>query len=390
MANELFVSRPGSGLTLYAIIRRLPAFSAFDTVAGEFVTWNDANIGDYDIPLTDAGGDVHKGDMPAGIAAGTRLLILYYQQAGGAPATSDALLLSLECTYNGSSLVSASEIALSDCALTSLESAKRFMGITTSANDTLLTELINAVSARVEREVGRKLCAADHNEWVNPQGEREFTVRHWPVSRARRVRYGRSDGLEIQYAGSAIEAFAAVAYDNEGSGNDGVLTLTSISAAGVETETELTFATYPTLSTLVTAINAVTGWTAYRRAVRDGQSLALSPVAGVDALNMAAYLPYAEEFDMLAVVDQAAGILRTKGCLPGPLLVSYRGGFDPIPDDLALIVNQLVQLTFNSASSDSSLQSESIPGYSYSRASRAEITASQREILRPYMSSFFG
>lgn len=390
MARELMIVRPGDSLNLYAIVRKLPAFTAWDVAAAAFETWADGDIGDYDIPLTSFGGDTYAADFPTAIPTGTRVLITYYQRAGASPAITDSLLLSMETSWNGSSLVAASDIALSDCALTSLESAKRFMGITTSANDTLLTELINAVSARVEREVGRKLCAADHNEWVDPAGEVSFTVRHWPVIRARRVRYGRSDGLQLQYAGSAIEAFVDVSYDNEGSGNDGKLTLTSISAAGVETETELTFATYPTLSTLVTAINAVSGWSATRQTTRDGQCLALSPVAGVDAMNMAGYLPYADEFDVISVVDQAAGILKTETRLCGPLLVSYRGGYDPIPDDLAMIVNQLVQTSFNLSQGDSTLSAESIPGYSRTFANRSEISAGQREILRPYMSSFFG
>lgn len=89
MADELNVNFQGSAATLYAIIRRASDTYAWNGSA--FEAWSDANVGTYDIPLTDKGGDFYSADFPSAIVSGD-YSVFYYEQAGGSPATTDLLL----------------------------------------------------------------------------------------------------------------------------------------------------------------------------------------------------------------------------------------------------------------------------------------------------------
>lgn len=58
-----------------------------------FETWNGANVGDYDVPLTDRGSGIYQADFPA--AAAGRYYVAYFNQIsgpGGSPATDDYLV----------------------------------------------------------------------------------------------------------------------------------------------------------------------------------------------------------------------------------------------------------------------------------------------------------
>lgn len=87
MANEIWHSYQ-DGSTLYALIWRQTDDKIYDAVAGSdtFDTYADADIGDYDVPLTAAGttGDYYSVDFPAGISAGIyRVTVML--QAGASP-----------------------------------------------------------------------------------------------------------------------------------------------------------------------------------------------------------------------------------------------------------------------------------------------------------------
>jgi len=81
-----------------------------------FVSWADADIGDYDIPLTSLGGDLYANNFPSAITTTIEYRVLYYEQAGASPATDDLLLASEEGYWDGTGLVknlSTSSIATS-------------------------------------------------------------------------------------------------------------------------------------------------------------------------------------------------------------------------------------------------------------------------------------
>lgn len=387
MAGELYITNPGDSSTFYAIIRRVSDKKVWDVAATDWATWADGDIGNYDVTMSSVGGDLYSGDFPSSISAGTRVLVVFYKQAGGSPAITDSMHLTQDVQWNGSSIVSASSISLDSRALTTLASVKRALSITASTYDTILTELINQVSDRIERECGRRFAAANYNEWVSPYGEACVTVRNWPIIRVDRVRYNCTDSISLIYSGSDVEAYVSVYYDDEG--QNGTLKIASISAAGTETSNTFAFSTYPTLSTLVTAADAISGWAVSRISARDGQSVSLAPTAGMDAKNLTAYLPAVVDFDLVAKVNHRVGTIEC-GRGWGQRLISYRGGYETIPDDVARVANEMVVSAYKLVGLNPLLASESIPDYSYSLASQTDITEQQRRTLDAYRTIAIG
>lgn len=107
MANEIAVRLSGTGDTIYAQIMNasgeLYNGSAFEDPA-------DANWGNYDLPMTEAGTAtrIYRCTMPA-VAAGVYTLLVY-KQAGASPAIDDTLVASGEMQWDGNSEVPLSSI----------------------------------------------------------------------------------------------------------------------------------------------------------------------------------------------------------------------------------------------------------------------------------------
>lgn len=101
--------------TVYAIIRD-DAGLPWDTNAVDYDDpWDDSNYANYDISMTDAGGNMHIGDFPADADTGFHW-IQYYIQEGDAPAVTDETIGELERVYWNTStnvLKTEAEIALS-------------------------------------------------------------------------------------------------------------------------------------------------------------------------------------------------------------------------------------------------------------------------------------
>lgn len=96
MANEIQYY-DDTGLTLYALIRD----SAGDVWNGSsFVDWVDANIGTYDIAMTDQGGGAYFADFPATIDEGLYFVEIR-RQAGGSPAVGDTKLGTASLNWSG-------------------------------------------------------------------------------------------------------------------------------------------------------------------------------------------------------------------------------------------------------------------------------------------------
>src|SRR5688572_16910915 len=103
MARELSTSFQGTGAALYCIIRRLSDGHVWSTVTSAFAAWADGSIADYDVALTDDGGDLYVGTFPADIAAGD-YRIYYYERAGATPALTDLVLKAPIKHWNGAVL----------------------------------------------------------------------------------------------------------------------------------------------------------------------------------------------------------------------------------------------------------------------------------------------
>lgn len=159
MSAELSISRQ-SGDTLYVIIRRVSDNKVWQTTTSTFVTWNNSNVANYDVALTDQSGDFYSANFPSGITAG-RYRANYYYQAGGSPATTDDLLKSESLYWNGS-VVSAS-VNPQDCTIgrlvTVLRVAARNAGINDADDDVYdLTEKHLAIRDILDHFIRQTRC----------------------------------------------------------------------------------------------------------------------------------------------------------------------------------------------------------------------------------------
>lgn len=102
MANEINITYTGSN-SIYAIIRRTSDNLVWN--ATTFVSWSDGDIDNYDIQLSSAGGDYYTANFPSAISTGILYRVLYYEQSGASPSTSDIILSSESGYWDGSSLV---------------------------------------------------------------------------------------------------------------------------------------------------------------------------------------------------------------------------------------------------------------------------------------------
>jgi hypothetical protein len=114
MAREISLGAP-SGNTRYCIIRRPSDVLVWN--GSTFATWADANIGTYDIPLTDNGGDFYTADFPTDITQGN-YYVIFYLQAGASPATNDVIGDSILQYWTGSALISGAGSSTGGCFIT--------------------------------------------------------------------------------------------------------------------------------------------------------------------------------------------------------------------------------------------------------------------------------
>jgi hypothetical protein len=358
MSNELRTTFQGGGATLYAVIRKLSDLTqVWNGTALE--TFVNASIANYDIALTDRGGDEYSADMPAAITAGD-YRIGVYEQAGGTPAITDLRLASYELHWDGSAASTVSSITLSAYALTDLDSVKTYMGVSGSTYDTKITRIINGVSAEIERICGTRFKARNYRERCNGGRQRRLVLRNRPVQRVTRIAYGNATALAVSYSGSAIDATASV-YDDPELPAAGGLRLVTIVAGGTETESNLSFASYPTASTLATAVAAVSGWSA--TVTKDVRCVELFPTGGEDAKSRTVALSYPDRRQSTYHVDGRLGTVEFdrnafnqwqwpgEGCeyrtrFPRDfqgIIALYRAGYESIPDDVQDLANELVK-----------------------------------------------
>lgn len=379
MAQPLTCSYQGAGGTLYVVIRRISDDYVWSTVTSTFGAWADGSIADYDVALTDRGGDLYSVAFPTAIAAGD-YLVFFYEMAGASPAITDLPLKVETWHWDGAELSSASSVTLSAYALDDLNSTKRHMRITSSADDTLLTQLLNSVSAEIERVCGTQFKARDYREWYTGKGQRRLVLKHRPVQHVTRVAYGAANALTVRYAGSGIRANATVYRDPE-SPDAGGVRLVTVSTAGVATANNLTFADYPSVSLMATAISAVSGWTG--TAVQNWPTADLHTTASEDALNRTVTFTYPDLDENTYEIDYRLGLLEFakygRGVWEGEgfdgtgrrfcdgfrnLMVQYRGGYETIPADVALVCREMVKESYQSGELNTGVKSFSLGPYS--------------------------
>ena len=374
MTNQLQLSYQGSA-TLYAIIRRHSDAWVWNNTLLAFESWNSANIQDYDLPLTDAEGDLYQGDWPGNMASG-RYRVLYYRMSAGSPATDDLLLGTDDLDWNGNTTSPVSDIQLDDDALTTLESVKRHLRITDTDSDQLLAELINQISGRIQLICDRQFKRQVHHERFNHVSNAHLVLRHFPVRAIHRVSTGNAAAMTVQYTGDAIRASLAI--------SDSALFLRTLDASGTLATHELAFANYPTIYMLVAVIDTVTGWDG--TLTQDGPSSELHPMVGADAKSQRVWLNVPASTDTAFSLDWPTGSLRLGSpFVNGPVLVSYEAGYDIIPADLVQITNELVTQAYHLGKHDTNLSRESLGDHAISLSTAVSLNDDQLSRLRPYM-----
>ena len=102
MANEIWHNYPeGNNLDVY--IFKKTADEVFDQADGgdTFEAWNDANVLNYDNPMTDHGGDYYSVDFPAVITTAGVYSIAIAVRAGGTAAVGDKRIAQGEISWDG-------------------------------------------------------------------------------------------------------------------------------------------------------------------------------------------------------------------------------------------------------------------------------------------------
>jgi hypothetical protein len=101
MANEIHIDYP-SGSTVYAVIRNI-AGQVWNPAGQAFENWgtDGRDADDYDLTLTDKGGDRYIGDFDADVPAG-RYTIQAFLQAGADPVDGDILVGGGRIIWRGS------------------------------------------------------------------------------------------------------------------------------------------------------------------------------------------------------------------------------------------------------------------------------------------------
>jgi uncharacterized membrane protein len=360
MANELVVTYDTASANLYAVIRRLADNYVWNGTT--FAAWADGSIADYDIALTDRGGDVYTADFPSGVAAG-EYVITYYVRAGATPAITDADIGSESGYWNGTAVTDSPAANQ----YVSLARAKRFMNIASAVTtyDDRLNDLIPTACRLIDNWCDVEpngFASSTATEYYNGTGGPYLTLRRFPVTDQPLVNFA-APALEITNTSSSNQKATA-------SCNGTTLAL-SRTASGTTSTSSLTIASYATLDALATAITALgNGWSA---SVLDGYedwpATDLKQTQG--SLNAAS--GYRATFDLYADPPEYLRCNHDTGTLYAPCFpcgyrnvqVTYTAGYSSIPDDLATAAAALTGALFRRSDRDVSLTGERLGDYSW-------------------------
>ena len=104
MANEIWTDNFLSGSNLDAYIRKKTDDKVFDESDGgdTFETWVNGNVANYDIPMTDQGGDYYTVDFPTVITTAGIYRVVIALRVGGTAAIGDRRIAQGELYWDGS------------------------------------------------------------------------------------------------------------------------------------------------------------------------------------------------------------------------------------------------------------------------------------------------
>lgn len=286
-------------------------------------------------------------------------------------------------------------MATSSTSITSLQAVKRYLRLTTTDDDRLLTELLDAATDRIEHFCQRTFVSASYKEFVSGSGTGTILLQNYPVTAIRRIGWERNNALSVSATTSSdLRATVEV--------QDDKLVLRRWTLAGLETTTNITFSACPTVGTLVAQINLTTGWSA----TSDSNVLTdeLVRLGGQDALSSSAQLYYIDATDSEYRVDEATGRIdllssqfdsmwypfdpNARSFPRGShnIFVDYDAGYtqETVPMALQQVCFEIVASEYHGGKHDPTVASESLDGYSYSTRNAIELRDDHMRRMYPY------
>ncbi len=268
-------------------------------------------------------------------------------------------------------------------------------------NDALFVDAINAATEEIEEWTSRRFASTVYNQLFNGTGRRRLNVRQYPIIDVARVSVGRRDAFRI-INNSTDNADAIVSLDGLN------LTLEIVGGADAGTDT-VSYTGATQIGAFITSINAIgKQWVATIETDADATWLVddLFQFEGRNArrneLSMRMPDQSVRSFDVDAAIGQLVRtnvgrstellgpqFLRHGGNAATPwelrpftaesggpfwpegvfnVYVRYTAGFATIPADLEMMANRVAAGHIRMGKRDQTLQSESVSGYSYTRA----------------------
>ena len=285
----------------------------------------------------------------------------------------------------------------SSTSITSLQAVKRYLRLTTSDDDRLLTELLDSATNRIEEFCQRTFITKTYKQFISGSGTGNLSLPNFPVTAVRRLAWDRQNALSVT-ATTATDLRATVEVQ------DTQIVLKRWDSVGAETETSIAFADYLTTALMATQITTVSGWSA----TADATTVLCDELmrqGGQDALTTAGQLYYLKTTDADFRVDEDTGridlltaqsnsqwypfdpdaIIFSRGS--HNIFVDYTAGYTQnsnVPMALQEVAWELTATSFNGGKHDMTVASESLDGYSYSTRSAVELRDDQMERMYPY------
>ena len=264
-------------------------------------------------------------------------------------------------------------MAVDTYALTSLANLKSYLGITSSSDDTILEKSIDRASDIAERYMGRKILSRAYVEWRDTYGQERIRLFQYPASIIRFVGIGYNAAITVG-ATNPLDPAVSVTV------SDSAIILYRQVAAGTETTTTLTFATYPTTALMATAINATTGFSG--SVVLDLPSRYIRRMSGRTLRNATVNLEAPDQAMEDYLADLDTGVVYGRQ-LTGyrSVLIDYTAGYATTPDDIEQAVLMIAASLFQGRKRDPNIASESLGGYSYSLRAPGQSQEEARSLL---------
>lgn len=365
--NALFVSYDTTTATVYSIIRRKSDLAVYRPSDASFVTWINANIGTYDIPLTYDSGYLFSTDFPN--IANDEYIVSFYAQAAGTPAITDTLLDSYNAFWNGVDTVAAAgSVILDGYALATLNQVKEEIGLdstVTTYNDYLKAR-INMLSAEFEKKTNRKIVARD---WLEFTWGKFGNIRpkYAPINYITRAAYGRQNAFWCTYSGYNLKTLAGTVQSPDGT--DNYFKVDIFDSTGAQTTHRFQFSTYKCTDDIVSQLNNIDGIESY--SAKNFPTKYMIPDVARDITNQNQYYCVLGIDTLESYYRKPEGLIgfRDLGMTFENVWIGidYNAGYITVPYDINLGVISEVKNEYLMKGKNTLLQSETIGKYSYTK-----------------------